>query len=75
MCSEGPLPGDPAGEDSQTERKEDEKGGLDKVKDKLTGADEERAPGEGGAEHHAEEAPPPGEEPTPGHNPPKSGPA
>jgi hypothetical protein len=76
MCSEGPMPGDSTGADSQTERKEDDKGLADKVKDKLTSSDKEEAPNERGAQHRSEEAPPPGEESTSTrHDSPKTGPA
>jgi len=40
MCSESTTPGDSAGAESHTERKEDDEGLLDKAKEKLTGSDE-----------------------------------
>ena len=79
MCSEGTTPGDSAGAQSQTERKEGDEGLLDKAKEKLTGSDEEETPKKRSAQpqqHRSEEAPPPGEEPTStGHDSPKTGPA
>ena len=81
MSSEGTTPGDSAGAQSQTERKGDDEGLLDKAKEKLTGSDEEETPEERSAQqqqqqHRSEEAPPPGEEPTStGHDSPKTGPA
>ncbi len=76
MPSEGPMPSDSTGKDSQTQRKEDDKGLADKAKDKLTGADEEEASEKRGAEHRSEGAPPPGEESTSTrHDAPKTGPA
>jgi hypothetical protein len=76
MCSEGPIPSDSSGGESQTEPKEDDKGLADKAKDKLTSAGEEEASKKRGAEHRSEGAPPPGEEPTStAHDAPKTGPA
>jgi hypothetical protein len=78
MCSESTTPGDSAGAQSQTQRKEGDEGLLDKAKEKLTGSDEEETPEERSAQqqHRSEEAPPPGEEPTStGHDSPKTGPA
>ena len=83
MCSESTTPGDSPGAESQTERKEDDEGLLDKAKEKLTGSDEEETPKKRSAQqqqlqqqHRSEEAPPPGEEPTStGHDSPKTGPA
>ena len=78
MSSEGTTPVDSAGAQSQTERKGDDEGLLDKAKEKLTGSDEEETPEERSAQqqHRSEEAPPPGEEPTStGHDSPKTGPA
>ncbi len=79
MCTESTTPGDSAGAEGQTERKEDDEGLLDKAKEKLTGSDEEKTPKERGAhqqQHRSEEAPPAGEEPTTtAHDSPKTGPA
>ena len=81
MCSESTTPaGDSAGAQSPTERTEaDDKGLMDKAKEKLTGSDEEETPKKRSAQqqqHRSEEAPPPGEEPTStGHDSPKTGPA
>ena len=86
MSSEGTTPVESAGAQSQTERKGDDEGLLDKAKEKLTGSDEEETPKERSAQqqqqqqqqqqHRSEEAPPPGEEPTStGHDSPKTGPA
>ncbi len=79
MCSESTTPaGDSAGAQSPTERTEaDNKGLMDKAKEKLTGQGDEVAQKERGTrQHRAENAPPPGEEPTStDHDAPKTGPA